>query len=274
MLESASKTEFAEKMFRETGEPLLDDAITAFVERRCGDHLTERGYELRKVAGDLGVIEIFDSEMAEDGALDPIDDKHYVMYLNRWASDARRRFTMAHELGHALLHQLVPASRRFETRSLFLSVGADGEERLCDALAAELLMPRQQFCAAAEGQPFGIGLVGRLAQQFRTSITATMRRYCEVVDCDLACVLCRFVLDVDQSLLHNQTMYRRHLKDLSAARLAAPEIVAFAQHGNRSGFHGVHWLRQFNTRRELFVDVKPVSNRNCLVLATGVSAAA
>jgi len=53
--------------------------------------------------------------------------------------DARTRFTLAHEIGHVLLHRLA------STSNTPLRLTAESEERACDNIAANLLMPTDWF---------------------------------------------------------------------------------------------------------------------------------
>ncbi len=65
-----------------------------------------------------------------------------VIGLNESHSPTRRRFSLAHELGHFLLHKgdvFVDAKVNFRNR--LSSLGIDREEIEANAFAAELLMP-------------------------------------------------------------------------------------------------------------------------------------
>ena len=85
-------------------------------------------------------------------------------------STTRRRFTIAHELGHVLFETSGPRPPR---------VGAD-LERLCDMLAAEILMPKAIFEATLERSSIDGSVVRRLALTFQTSLTATVLRCAEL----------------------------------------------------------------------------------------------
>lgn len=93
------------------------------------------------------------------------EDDGFVIAYSSSLTPVRRRFTIAHELGHAVLASTGPNCPRYG-REL---------ERICDLLAAELLMPRDLFVARA-----GTGLkpahVLRLARDFETSVMATALR--------------------------------------------------------------------------------------------------
>ncbi len=80
----------------------------------------------------------------------------------------RRRFTIAHELGHAFFERSGPNCPR---RGKEL-------ERICDLFAVELLMPREQTASVVDDP--GPRSVLTLADRFEVSLTAAMYRYTEV----------------------------------------------------------------------------------------------
>jgi hypothetical protein len=85
-------------------------------------------------------------------------------------SPVRRRFTIAHELGHAVLESTGPRAPR---------VGSE-LERLCDRLAAEILMPLVTFRSALGDRPAVASTIRELASQFQTSLSAAAIRCSEL----------------------------------------------------------------------------------------------
>jgi Zn-dependent peptidase ImmA (M78 family) len=80
------------------------------------------------------------------------DDDHVVIGVNSAHTERRRRFTIAHELGHLVLHKgrpLVVDHVRVNFRDATSSTATDLEEIQANAFAAELLMPRDQVTATA-----------------------------------------------------------------------------------------------------------------------------
>lgn len=94
--------------------------------------------------------------------------------------DSRRRFSIAHEMGHYYLHgDDQPAF--FCTEDMFFNWCNKGKrEAEANAFAAEFLMPRELFRRACKGQPPGKESICTIAQRFRTSLTATCVRYVEI----------------------------------------------------------------------------------------------
>ncbi len=88
----------------------------------------------------------------------------------------RRRFTIAHEIGHYLLHPREGLHREDTSKNFILWNNA-GEETEANVFAAELLMPEFLFKPrAAKGTP-SLALIDRLAGEFRTSAMATAYQY-------------------------------------------------------------------------------------------------
>jgi Zn-dependent peptidase ImmA (M78 family) len=80
------------------------------------------------------------------------DDDHVLIGVNSAHPERRQRFTVAHELGHLVLHKgrpLVVDHVRLNFRDATSSTATDSEEIQANAFAAELLMPRDRVIAAA-----------------------------------------------------------------------------------------------------------------------------
>lgn len=64
-----------------------------------------------------------------------------VIYVNSGDGSQRRRFTIAHELGHYFQNRDSEEIAYVDNRDELASTGTDPKERWCNAFAAELLMP-------------------------------------------------------------------------------------------------------------------------------------
>ena len=145
--------------------------------------------KMRELAGALNVSRIITRPLNQsdagilDGMLIPVDDS-YVIALNENVSETRQRYSLAHEIGHLILMKDEALSSRSSThRRLRSSVTHEDprEERLCEAIAAELLMPSELFARRLSSLGCTLGNVPSLAQEFGTSITSTAIRYTEVL---------------------------------------------------------------------------------------------
>jgi hypothetical protein len=107
------------------------------------------------------------------GMLTTADRTIWVDRLESEQSKGRRRFTIAHEIGHWLLHAHEGEEKPFERfcRPADLEASADtrAQEREANDFAAELLMPTDMISALAPGCGFNLGL---LAAQFDVSVPA------------------------------------------------------------------------------------------------------
>jgi IrrE N-terminal-like domain len=102
-----------------------------------------------------------------------------IITVNEDSSARRKRFSVAHELGHWRFHRgktLVCRVDEYRPRD------GSSPEKVADAYAADLLMPRYLFAprAAALGR-IAFDSIGGLGQVFKTSLTATAIR---LVDLD------------------------------------------------------------------------------------------
>lgn len=107
-----------------------------------------------------------------------------VIGVNSHHARVRQRFTIAHELGHYLLHQgsslhvdrLVFA----RLRSSLSSQGVDREEIEANQFAAAMLMPEEFIARALEAAEtsdlLDEGFIGRLAKRFEVSAQAMLLR--------------------------------------------------------------------------------------------------
>ena len=98
--------------------------------------------------------------------------------ISNQASSTRQRFTLAHELCHVLLMRdaaqgiSVPFVR-YRTTGVASSFHQDPqEEALCNAFAAEFLMPRDSLRKVLAKSRFDTNLVFRVAERFQVSIQA------------------------------------------------------------------------------------------------------
>ena len=114
---------------------------------------------VEKIAGDLLGLDVRVSEALEvSGMLLPARRE---IWLSASEPESRRRFTLAHELGHWICQCLEGRAAPVMCRPKDVSEGADRAlEREANIFAAELLMPeptvRGAFCDAALSERFGV----------------------------------------------------------------------------------------------------------------------
>jgi Zn-dependent peptidase ImmA (M78 family) len=109
-----------------------------------------------------------------------------VIRVNQSHGLARQNFSCAHEIGHILLRELnlEPQIDDVEFRALnsqaHAMARARARERLCDAAAAELLMPDVAFKKSLSDFRISIKSLEWLANIFRVSISSTAIRIAEL----------------------------------------------------------------------------------------------
>jgi len=119
---------YLKRIARLTGEGDATLALRKFV----SGHV-EPNSSLEALARKLGVQDIIEERLPFEGGLFKAPDGRLLIKLNTDSSPVRKRFTLAHEIGHLLLGA-VPGFRG-------TCLSDDALERTCDKIAAELLMP-------------------------------------------------------------------------------------------------------------------------------------
>lgn len=97
------------------------------------------------------------------------DGKGFKVVYSSSLSLERRRFTIAHEIGHAIFEASGPNCPRTGIEL----------ERICDLLAAEILMPTRVFLSLLGEKP-SLKKVFELSKTFKTSLSATAIRCAEL----------------------------------------------------------------------------------------------
>lgn len=136
---------------------------------------TPKGIKLEKIAKHLGVdIKGEDLDFDVSGLFVMKNDKYYIRY-NNTESEQRQRFTIAHELGHFILHKedkplFVDKNEKILYRNFDSSTGEIKKEREANAFAAALLMPRFLLRQVISKAPNNVDdVVNYLATEFNVS---------------------------------------------------------------------------------------------------------
>jgi hypothetical protein len=127
--------------------------------------------DLEALGGRLGILRFEAEPLPISGELRR-EAGGFVVTYSTFLSPPRRRFTIAHEMGHAIFECTGPNCPR----------SGKELERLCDMLATELLMPRQAFLRESGGADnLSWRKIDELAHLFRTSLSATSLRCAELL---------------------------------------------------------------------------------------------
>ena len=111
--------------------------------------------DVERIAAQLGADVVFGSPMSRDlSGLLYRDGERTVIGVNSVHAPARQRFTIAHEVGHLVLHAGRPVVLdhvvRLNYRDPRSGTATDAEEIAANGFAAELLMPRELVIAEVE----------------------------------------------------------------------------------------------------------------------------
>ena len=153
-------------------EPELISEISD-VERLIIDyHLVDdnENPDLEAVANQYGItIKREDMPSLQSGYLRHTLNEGWVIGVNRKHPKARQRFTIAHELGHYVLHRNDNGSTEFEDEIFFRATNMSPIEYAANAFAVSLLMPDERVRNAISG---GERNLSSLAEKFAVSLEA------------------------------------------------------------------------------------------------------
>ncbi len=134
--------------------------------------------DLEELLGDLNITLERSYELHRDisGELEKREDGSFIIRVNASHAKTRQRFTIAHELGHYMLHRMLIGkgvddnkAYRSESKGNFNNTNIKPRhETEANQFAASLLMPAGQVRAAYEANPS----VFHLAQHFSVSEAA------------------------------------------------------------------------------------------------------
>jgi Zn-dependent peptidase ImmA (M78 family) len=114
-----------------------------------------------------------------DGRLVMKHGRSIVTVDSKIEFEQRKRYVLAHELGHILLHADKVASFTDDDSTLE-GYKKGPQEKEANDFAAELLMPANLFKANCEKKVFSPELISELAQKFNTSLTSTVYRFVDL----------------------------------------------------------------------------------------------
>ena len=110
-------------------------------------------------------------------------DKWMILYNSAVSSEGRKRFTVAHEFGHYLLHR--HQQEEFACGAGDIEASGEGKgsrdiEKEADDFATTLLMPLDDFRRQVDGETVSFDLLGHCADWYGVSLTAAAIRWLEI----------------------------------------------------------------------------------------------
>lgn len=114
-----------------------------------------------------------------------------ISYNEKITLKTKKRFVIAHELGHYELHKnlLINKYPHIDTTKSLSNWYAKGiHEVEANDFAAEILMPSHLFRTHVKGQNFNFNLIRDVASIFETSLTASLLKYRKLGDFPIAII--------------------------------------------------------------------------------------
>jgi len=107
---------------------------------------------LKRLGGRLVIKDFWDLENTDSGSIEIDGPGKFDIYVSNLTSALRDRFTIAHEIGHYVLHYLYPRKNGEELTKVFATRYIDAENQReeweANWFAASFLMPEEKFKAA------------------------------------------------------------------------------------------------------------------------------
>jgi hypothetical protein len=121
----------------------LAASVAARVGYQPGDDLSE---VVRKLGGSISVIDFWGGTGSDSGSIE-IKDDQFEIRLASTTGPLRNRFTIAHEIGHFILHYLYRNQFMGGNASWMVAerFGTNQAEREANAFAAAFLMPEAAY---------------------------------------------------------------------------------------------------------------------------------
>ncbi len=209
---------------------------------------------LELIAGSMDVV-ILEDEVRGSSARLVTSKKYGIITINRLIQETgRKRFAAAHELGHYVCHRN-KSSMSICTDENFLDYYArSSQETESNIFAAELLMPEYLFGKKCECTTPSFHQIAEIAEDFKTSLTATAFRFVELTNHPCALIASKdgkvkwFVVHEDfpyrvigvGSSLHNYSLAFDYFKEFISA-------------GEAETMLGEAWLEDVVVGRNCFI---------------------
>ena len=176
MLEIRQRSKEAEIMKSNIKDYEITNIVNEILADFSGDSLNVDPFLIAKNEGIF--ISQYDFTDDFDALIEYQDDGSFIIFLNNKVElEERRRFTIAHELGHYFIphHQnkLVANEWMISCQTAFSSDNI--LEKEADKFAAELLMPTSSFYDRVS-KDLSLKIIEALSKQYKTSITSTAIR--------------------------------------------------------------------------------------------------
>lgn len=136
-------------------------------------------HHLDEIAYARGALVVEGDLQGSEARLNMVGKPAIITLSNKITNANRRRFSVAHELGHLELHRWqVTLCTSDDMLEWGVSSGSENVELEANEFAAAFLMPEHFFQSFCDEQP-SLDFFSEIANQFLVSLTAATIRYCE-----------------------------------------------------------------------------------------------
>ncbi len=135
---------------------------------------------IEDIAADLNVIIIERPNISSAARIVSIGETGIITVNKQIPELGKKRFAIAHELGHFGLHRKKSPIEICTELSFLEWYKKSDEEQEANAFAVELLMPTDIFRTFCANKTPSLKEIGKIADEFQTSLTATAIRYVEL----------------------------------------------------------------------------------------------
>ncbi len=200
---------------------------------------------------------IIPAEIEFDGVISLTSSGDYIIQLNDNLSETKKRFTVAHEIGHTFFFDLedqVNSRFRVEDSGVETLHPDFEEERICNLAAEEILMPSAQFSSRLQQLPPLASTILQLSREFKTTIHTTSLRVVQLSDYKL--IICMWKYRASMNLYETVWIARNgNYKEVEQEKFFATEDQPiFKAFSTKTSFRGRKWISLGGPLGHYFVD--------------------
>jgi len=136
--------------------------------------------DIEAIAFDKGLLVTAGTLEGSDARLICEKDRGIIRINSNISSEGQRRFCVAHELGHFLLHSKKKKKTECSPLSILPGSRNNSLEFEANAFAGELLLPKEIYINEWEENELSLEELENASDRFNTTITATAFRHVEI----------------------------------------------------------------------------------------------
>jgi hypothetical protein len=119
--------------------------------------------------------EIACEQMFCDGSVEEIGKNKYLIRVNENSNKLRQRFTIAHEIAHLILKlssrsELISSFEKSFRQGYGPSIDWSDQERICDTIAASLLVPANVSKRCTDWMSFSVRKIEKISREWQVSL--------------------------------------------------------------------------------------------------------